>query len=83
MPWRCYKTNLVSPEVRPSQVNHFPNHYELTRKDLMVKNLRRYRKDLERDGHQDAAGGASQSIQTPHTCSGLAWAKKSIAELMI
>jgi len=22
-------------------VNHFPNHYELTRKDLMVKNLKR------------------------------------------
>mmetsp|Transcript_14975 Transcript_14975/g.25014 ORF Transcript_14975/g.25014 Transcript_14975/m.25014 type:complete len:439 (+) Transcript_14975:144-1460(+) len=29
-------------------VNHFPNHYELTRKDLMVKNLKRYRKELER-----------------------------------
>ena len=23
-------------------VNHFPNHYELTRKDLMVKNIKRY-----------------------------------------
>ena len=22
-------------------VNHFPNHYELTRKDLMVKNMKR------------------------------------------
>ena len=29
---------------------HFPNHYELTRKDCMVKNIKRYRKDLERDG---------------------------------
>ena len=29
-------------------VSHFPNHYELTRKDLMVKNLKRYRKELER-----------------------------------
>lgn len=29
-------------------VNHFPNHYELTRKDLMVKNLKRYKKELER-----------------------------------
>ena len=27
-------------------VNHFPNHYELTRKDLMVKNVRRYLKEL-------------------------------------
>ena len=31
-------------------VNHFPTHYELTRKDCMVKNIKRYRKDLERDG---------------------------------
>lgn len=29
---------------------HFPNHYELTRKDCMVKNVKRYRKDLEKDG---------------------------------
>ena len=31
-------------------VNHFPNHYELTRKDLIVKNIKRYRKELEREG---------------------------------
>ena len=31
-------------------INHFPNHYELTKKDLMVKNVKRYRKDLEKDG---------------------------------
>ncbi|XP_036433318.1 probable tubulin polyglutamylase TTLL1 [Colossoma macropomum] len=31
-------------------VNHFPNHYELTRKDLMIKNIKRYRKDLEKEG---------------------------------
>ena len=31
-------------------VCHFPNHYELTRKDYMVKNIKRYRRDLERDG---------------------------------
>lgn len=30
-------------------INHFPNHYELTRKDLLVKNIKRYRKELERD----------------------------------
>ena len=30
-------------------VNHFPNHYELTRKDLMVKNIKRYRKEVERE----------------------------------
>jgi tubulin polyglutamylase TTLL1 len=32
-------------------INHFPNHYELTRKDLMVKNIKRYRKELEKDGN--------------------------------
>ncbi|CAM9343010.1 unnamed protein product, partial [Phaeothamnion confervicola] len=32
-------------------INHFPNHYELTRKDLMVKNIRRYQKDQERSGN--------------------------------
>ncbi|OWR54090.1 putative tubulin polyglutamylase TTLL1 [Danaus plexippus plexippus] len=31
-------------------INHFPNHYELSRKDLLVKNIKRYRKDLEREG---------------------------------
>ncbi|SPR00211.1 unnamed protein product (mitochondrion) [Plasmodiophora brassicae] len=30
-------------------INHFPNHFELTRKDLMVKNIKRYRKDLEKE----------------------------------
>jgi hypothetical protein len=25
-------------------INHYPNHYELTRKDLMVKNIKRYLK---------------------------------------
>lgn len=40
-------------------VNHFPNHYELTRKDLMVKNLKRYRLKLERDGSElaEKSGG--------------------------
>ncbi|ELT87418.1 hypothetical protein CAPTEDRAFT_168095 [Capitella teleta] len=32
-------------------INHFPNHYELTRKDLMVKNIKRYRKDLDKEGN--------------------------------
>ena len=32
-------------------INHFSNHYELTRKDLMVKNMKRYRRDLEREGN--------------------------------
>ncbi|XP_006814311.1 putative tubulin polyglutamylase TTLL9 [Saccoglossus kowalevskii] len=31
------------------KINHFRNHYELTRKNLMVKNLKRFRKQLERE----------------------------------
>jgi hypothetical protein len=34
---------------RPQRINHFPNHYELTRKDLLVKNLKRMRRQLERE----------------------------------
>ena len=30
-------------------LNHYPNHYELTRKDLMVKNIKRYLKELAKD----------------------------------
>lgn len=29
-------------------VNHYPNHYELTRKDLMARNIKRYRRERER-----------------------------------
>ncbi|XP_049635461.1 probable tubulin polyglutamylase TTLL9 [Suncus etruscus] len=31
------------------RINHFRNHYELTRKNYMVKNLKRFRKQLERE----------------------------------
>ena len=35
----------------PAQrINHFPNHSELTRKDLMVKNIRRAQRNAKRDG---------------------------------
>ncbi|TDG41324.1 hypothetical protein AWZ03_012245 [Drosophila navojoa] len=36
-------------------INHFPNSMELSRKDLLVKNIKRYRKDLERKGDALAA----------------------------
>lgn len=36
------------------RVNHFRNYYELTRKDLVVKNLKRYRRELERVGGKEA-----------------------------
>ena len=32
-------------------LNHFPNHSELTRKDLMCKNIKRYRKDMEKENN--------------------------------
>jgi tubulin polyglutamylase TTLL9 len=42
--------------LQPHQrVNHFRNHYELTRKDLMVKNLKRHKKQLEKEGKFDDA----------------------------
>ena len=32
-------------------LNHFPNHFELTRKDTMVKNIKRYKKDMEKENN--------------------------------
>jgi tubulin polyglutamylase TTLL1 len=32
-------------------LNHFPNHHELTRKDLMVKNIKRFRKEMEKENN--------------------------------
>eukprot|EP00933_Yihiella_yeosuensis_P033886 TRINITY_DN27494_c0_g1_i1.p1 TRINITY_DN27494_c0_g1~~TRINITY_DN27494_c0_g1_i1.p1 ORF type:complete len:515 (+),score=101.28 TRINITY_DN27494_c0_g1_i1:97-1641(+) len=36
-------------------LNHFLNHYELTRKDLLVKNMKRMRRQCEKDGRKDEA----------------------------
>mmetsp|Transcript_97887 Transcript_97887/g.218436 ORF Transcript_97887/g.218436 Transcript_97887/m.218436 type:complete len:523 (-) Transcript_97887:110-1678(-) len=36
-------------------VNHFLNHYELTRKDLLVKNMKRMRRACEKEGNLDEA----------------------------
>lgn len=30
-------------------INHYPNHYELTRKDCMVKNLKRFKRELDKE----------------------------------
>ncbi len=32
-------------------MNHFPNSEELCKKDLMVKNIKRFRKDMERENN--------------------------------
>ena len=46
---RIFGLDSHSTRLNDNQViNHFPNHNELTRKDLMVKNIKRYRKDLEK-----------------------------------
>ena len=41
------KITLFFPRI----LNHFPNHLELTRKDLMVKNIKRFRKDMEKENN--------------------------------
>ena len=53
--WASVQTvkHIFNPDsgyrLNDSQViSHFPNHYELTRKDLMVKNIKRYLKDLNK-----------------------------------
>lgn len=56
--------NMFNPEngihlVDRQYVNHFPNHYELTRKDLMVKNIKRYKKEMA------ATGGAAPVAPLP------------------
>ena len=37
------------------RINHFRNHYELTRKDAMVKNLKRTQRQLQREERHDEA----------------------------
>lgn len=32
-------------------LNHFPNHLELTRKDSMIKNIKRFRREMEKEGN--------------------------------
>jgi tubulin polyglutamylase TTLL9 len=42
-------TMVFKPHQR---INHFPNSFELTRKDLMAKNLQRMRRDLRKTGQE-------------------------------
>lgn len=37
-------------------INHYPNHYELVRKDLMVKNIKKYKKELEKMDRDEIPG---------------------------
>ena len=59
-PWLARVRRMFNLEsgvrLRDDQiVNHFPNHYELTRKDLMVKNIKRFRKNLDKHGKRRVA----------------------------
>ena len=36
----------------PRYINHFPNSQELTRKDLIVKNIKRYKREMEKESVQ-------------------------------
>jgi hypothetical protein len=46
------KTSKASlPLIYFRLINHFPNHLELTRKDLMVKNIKRFRKEMEKENN--------------------------------
>ena len=70
--WGHHLNEKEFAKLAPQQlVNHFPNHYELTRKDLMVKNLKRYRKELERvhseriaEANAGGGGGASSGLSS-------------------
>jgi len=44
--------HLRSPNQR---INHFRNHYELTRKDLLVKNVKRSKRQAEKEGNTEEA----------------------------
>lgn len=45
------------------RVNHFRNHYELTRKDLLVKNVNRMKKQVWEAGW----GGSQAGFQSAHS----------------
>lgn len=45
-------------------LNHFPNHYELTRKDLMIKNLKRMKRQLQRSDANEEASAYSFWTET-------------------
>lgn len=54
VPWM--RENFDGLHLKEHQrVNHFRNHYELTRKDLMVKNLKRITKQMVREDKQAEA----------------------------
>ena len=54
--WMRENFLTLSPTFGEMQrINHFPNHYELTRKDNLIKNLKRTQRALLREGLHDEA----------------------------
>jgi tubulin polyglutamylase TTLL9 len=52
--WMCEVFDHVHLHDR-QRVNHFRNYYELCRKDNLIKNLKRTKRQLEREGRQEEA----------------------------
>jgi len=48
----CFDHIHLMPKQK---VNHFRNHFELTRKDLMVKNIKRAQRQAQKDGQPELA----------------------------
>ena len=36
-----------------NRLNHYRNYYELCRKDLLIKNIKKYKKQLEKEGKNE------------------------------
>lgn len=51
------------------RLNHFPRHMELTRKDLMVKNLKKWRRQMIKAGHSNPQTEFwPQTFRLPEVC---------------
>ena len=54
--WIRENLDALSGQLAEHQrINHFRNHYELTRKDNLIKNLKRMQRALQREGLDEEA----------------------------
>ncbi|CAD8095770.1 unnamed protein product [Paramecium primaurelia] len=73
-------------------INHFPNHYELTRKDYMVKNLKRFKREQDKETYEQQGwnfdflpttyifpGEYSLFVEEFHKCPNQTWIVKPAA----
>ncbi|KAG0415430.1 hypothetical protein HPB47_007406 [Ixodes persulcatus] len=47
------------------RINHFATHYELTRKDLMAKHMKRYRRELNKNSGDGESSGSIPDLVPP------------------